>query len=460
MKISLNKNKTYQTFEGFGASGAWWAQLVGGWDNCDCESGIAVRDRIAQLLWSKTDGIGLRTYRYNIGAGSAESGKGDYSDKYRRAECFEEKNGSYDFSKDKNAVYMMKKAAEYGADEIILFVNSPIERLTKNGKGHLNRHAYFRTNLSKKNYPAFAKYCVDVTEHFVDAGLPIKYLSPVNEPLWIWNGGQEGCHYSPRQAARVMKSVAAELRKRDKLNSVMLSGVENGDIRWFNKSYTREMLRLPEVRKCVDSVDVHSYFLHSPLPFTNDRPAFLRRYRRWMDRHYPDIPVKMSEWCHMKGGKDTGMESALETARVIYEDISILNVTSWQHWIACSIYDYCDGLIYINPDYKSFEMTKRYYVTGNFSKYIPFGAVRFEASCDDGDIMLLGFKKDGKTVLVIINPTEKEKEYYPGRNCMISVTDEKFSLAEKNITKDEAAKIAPRSVTTVIIKEDSFEDNK
>ncbi len=451
MKIILNKNKTYQNFEGFGASGAWWAQLVGGWDNPCPESGISTADRIAQLLWSKTDGIGLRTYRYNIGAGSAESGNGEYSDKYRRAECFEDKNGNYDFSKDKNAVYMMKKAAEYGADEIILFVNSPIERLTKNGKGHLDKHAYFRTNLSKKNYSAFSKYCVDVTEHFVNAGLPVKYLSPVNEPLWIWNGGQEGCHYSPRQAAKVMQCVAKELRKRDKLSNVMLSGVENGDIRWFNKSYTREMLRVPEVRKCVDSVDVHSYFLHSPLPFTNDRPAFLRRYRKWMDKHYPDVPVKMSEWCHMKGGKDTGMESALETAKVIYEDISILNVTSWQHWIACSLYDYCDGLIYINPENQSFETTKRYYVTGNFSKYIPFGAMRFDATCDDSDVMILGFEKDGKTVLILINPTEKEKAFTPDSDCTISVTDEKENLAEKKINKGETVKITPHSVTTVII---------
>ncbi|MBQ2841603.1 MAG: xylanase [Clostridia bacterium] len=450
MKIQLNRNKTYQIFEGFGSSGAWWAQLVGGWDNIDPESGIPVRDRIAQLLHSKTDGIALRTYRYNLGAGSKESGKGEYSDKCRRAECFEDKNGKYDFSKDENAVYIMKKAAEYGADEIILFVNSPIERLTKNGKGHLNKNTYFRTNLSKKNYDAFAKYCVDVTEHFVDMGLPIKYLSPVNEPLWIWNGGQEGCHYSPRQAAKVMLCVARELRKHSKLNSVMLSGVENGDIRWFNKSYTRELLRYPEVRKCIDSVDVHSYFLHSPLPFTNDRPAYLRRYRKWMNRHYPDVPVKMSEWCHMRGGKNPGMDSALETAKVIFEDISILNVTSWQHWIACSLYDYCDGLIYINPETQTFEMTKRYYVTGNFSKYIPFGAVRFDVSCDDDDIMPLGFEKDGKTVVILINPTDKAKDFTPVYGCTIAVTDESDNLTEKEIKDGEKIKITPYSVNTII----------
>lgn len=79
----------------------------------------------------------------------------------------------------------------------------------------------------------------------------------------------------------------------------------------------------------------------------------------------------MSEWTHMQGGRDRGMDSTLVTANVMYEDLSVLNVVSWQHWIAVSEVDYCDGLIYINLDDKSFEMTKRYYVTGNFSKYVP-----------------------------------------------------------------------------------------
>lgn len=450
MKINLNRNITYQKFEGFGVSGAWWAQLVGGWDNIDPESGIAVRDRISQLLHSKTEGIGLRTYRYNIGGGSVESGKGNYPDFDRRAECFENANGEYDFNKDANAVYMMRQAAKDGADEIILFVNSPIERLTKNGMAHQDENKPFRTNMSSKNYLPFAKYCLDVTEHFVNEGLPIKYLSPINEPLWKWTGGQEGCHYKPRQAGKAIRCVAKEMKKRKSLSAVKLSGLENGDIRWFNKSYTREFLRYPEVRELADSVDVHSYFLHSPVPFTNNRPAYLRRFRKWMDKHYPDIPVKMSEWCHMQGGKNTGMDSALETARVIYEDISILNVTSWQHWIACSRYDYCDGLLYIDLDKKTFETTKRFYVTGNFSKYIPFGSIRFEAVSDDSEVMTLGFKKDEKTVLIIINPSANEKSLTLPENSLVAVTDKSANLAEYSAEKNSDITITPSSVTTIV----------
>lgn len=452
MRINFNKDKTYQTFEGIGASGAWWAQIAGGWDNVDPESGLAVRDRISQLLYSKTEGIGMRTYRYNIGGGSADSGRGDYSDPARRAESFDNGKGGCDFSKDANAVYMMKQAAKDGAEEIILFVNSPVERLTKNNKAHLNKNQIFRTNLAPENYGAFADYILDVAEHFVKEGLPVRYISPINEPMWIWNGGQEGCHYSPRQAGRVMLCVAEKLDARKALSGVMLSGVENGDIRWFNKAYTRHLLKYPEVRAKIDSVDLHSYCLPQKfLPaFANNRLAFVKRFRKWMDKNCPDMPVKMSEWCHMQGGKNTGMDSALETAKVMCEDIGILNVTSWQHWIACSLYDYCDGLIYLDTEKRSFELTKRYYVTGNFSKYIPFGAVRFDVKTDDETVTALGFKKDGKTYLVIVNFSAEEKSFVAQADSLVAVTDKKSNLCERSAAKGEKIALTPESVTTVV----------
>ncbi len=74
---------------------------------------------------------------------------------------------------------MMKKAVENGADNVIFFVNSPIERLTKNGMAQNKKYQLFQENISRKNYSGFAKYCLDVNEHFINEGVPIKYLSSV-----------------------------------------------------------------------------------------------------------------------------------------------------------------------------------------------------------------------------------------------------------------------------------------
>ena len=457
MRVEICSKKEYQTFKSIGASGAWWAQIVGGWRHIDEASGKPVCDRIAELLYNKETGIGMGVYRYNIGGGSKHSGKGEYSQPARATECFEVSKGEYDWSRDANAVYMMKKCVENGADEVIFFVNSPIERLTKNGLAHNKKHQLFHENISKKNYKEFAKYCLDVTEHFVNEGVPIKYLSPVNEPIWVWNGGQEGCFYRPCSVKNVFKVFAEEIDKRKALGKVKLSGAESGDLRWFNKSYTRQLLKDKNVRKHLDGVDVHSYCLPLPLPvtipFLNNRLGFVKRFRKWMDRKYPDVPIIMSEWTHMQGGRDYGMDSALVTATTMYEDFTLLNAVSWQHWIAVSEVDYCDGLIYINLDDKSFEITKRYYVTGNYSKYVKPGSKRIEAMCDDENVLVTAFKNDSEIVLVLVNNSAEEKNFSLPfeKEVLVAVTDENSNLIERTVSAKNIM-LTPKSVTTVVIK--------
>ncbi len=457
MKIKINPQKEYQTFKSIGASGAWWAQIVGGWDHIDDKSGKPVRDVIAELLFNKETGIGMGVYRYNIGAGSKHSGKGVYSQPARATECFEINPKEYDWNRDANAVYMLRKCVENGADEVVFFVNSPIERLTKNGMAHNKKHQLFHENISKSNYKAFAEYCFDVTSHFVEAGIPVKYLSPVNEPIWVWNGGQEGCFYRPRSVKNVFKTFADEIEKYPTLKNVKLSGAESGDLRWFNKSYTRQLLKDKKVRDCLDGVDVHSYCLPLPsvlgIPFLNDRISFVKRFRKWMDKKYPGIPIVMSEWTHMKGGRDYGMDSAIVTARTMYEDFTLLNAVSWQHWIAVSEVDYCDGLIYINLDDKTYEITKRYYVTGNYSKYVKPGSKRIEATTDDESVLVTAFKSDTEIVLVILNESKENKSLVLpfGEKILVSVTDKDKNL-EESVTDDKTICLSAESVTTVVIK--------
>lgn len=449
MKLQINKNRTFQTLEGFGMSGAWWAQEVGAWTSET--DGVPTRDKIADLLYSEEKGIGMRIYRYNLGAGSAKNSEGVYWDRFRRADSFDTETG-LDFTRDAGAVYMMKKCVESGADEVIFFVNSPILPLTKNHGAHVDKKHTGRTNLSRKNYPAFAKYCLDVTEHFLKEGLPITCISPVNEPLWVWNGSQEGCHYTPQQAQNVLKEFARQIKARPALRGLRLSGMENGDIRWLNKSYTRALLDEKEVRALVDGIDLHSYFLKAPLPFLNDRAGFLTRYRRWLDKRYPGVPVRISEWCHMQGGRDPGMDSALEQAKVMLEDMTLLNASSFQGWIACSPYDYCDGLIYIDPEKQSFTLTKRYFAFGNFTKFLRRGAKRIAAKTDDDTILCAAFTQEEETVLILLNPTDEEKSLTPEDAAEIWVTSEADDLRKYACLPGQTVSLQPKSVSTVVIR--------
>ena len=441
----------HQLFRSFGVSGAWWAQEIGGWSETDEKSGMPKNERIAQLLFDPAEGLGITCYRYNLGAGSAESLKGVYDDRQRRTESFDIGDYEYDFSRDKNAVDMMKLAVKYGADEVVFFVNSPPERLTVNGMAYCSRP--FKSNLNKRNYYKFAKYCLDCVEHFISEGIPVKYLSPVNEPVWKWTGGQEGCHYSPLQVWSLLRVFADELDKRPSLKGLKLSAAENGDIRWFNKTYCRLLLGDIKIRDKLDSIDTHSYFLtpkYTVLEKTiGDRPAFLSRYKKYMDSHYPGVELKTSEWCHMKGGRDYGMRSALVQTRVIMEDLKLLDVTSWQYWIAVSKYDYCDGLIYEFEKPRSYRLTKRYFAFGNFSKFIRPGSRRIEVNTGAG-IESVAFEKDGRYIVVSANRSKNEIELkLPCSSAKAYITDDKRDLEETSV--GETFTMPPKSVVTFVM---------
>ena len=75
--ITIDLTVHHQRIEGFGASGAWWAQKLCAWH-------APRRNEVARLLFSRSQGIGLSQYRYNIGGGTDET----ITDPWRTAEGF------------------------------------------------------------------------------------------------------------------------------------------------------------------------------------------------------------------------------------------------------------------------------------------------------------------------------------------------------------------------------------
>ena len=107
MKITVNPEVVKQEIYGWGASSCWWSQYV---------SDENVRKDLAKQLYS-SEGLGLNIYRYNVGAGYEEENN-RVDNPWRVTESFlvkDEKTGEwvYDFSRDKNAVDMMKECLSY-----------------------------------------------------------------------------------------------------------------------------------------------------------------------------------------------------------------------------------------------------------------------------------------------------------------------------------------------------------
>lgn len=403
--VRVNPDVTYQTLESFGTSGCWWAQYVGGWDNEYKDTGREVREELAMLLYDKEYGIGLTCYRYNVGAGSLESGKGVYWDPYRRAASFETAPFTYDWNRDRNAVWFLRKAVELGAGEVVFFCNSPLERLTINGTAQMTKGE--KTNLAPENYDDFAKYVLDVTEHFVEEGIPVRFVSPINEPQWDWIEGQEGCHYEPGKTAGVYRAFLKDLESRPALAGVELSGPESGEWKGEAIAYTSAILNDSVAGSHFTTIDNHSYWTDT---------ASKKAFRRWMDARYPDVKLRMSEWCEMVNGSDTTMDSAINLARVLSEDLTVLDVVSWQNWVAAAQGGYRDGLVYVSREKKTLNPLKRLWGYGNYSRYIRPGYVRVETETGkEGEelspVAFTGVNEDGQheLVLVFINGDKENK---------------------------------------------------
>ena len=191
--VIITPKTTYQTIEGFGASDCWTGNYVGQWKTTG-------KDNAAKFLFSQDlksngnpNGIGLSLWRINLGAGTAEQGDAStIEDVSRRAECFMNPDGSYNWNKQAGQQYFWKKAQEYGCENFIMFSNSPLVYYTRNGLG--TSPGDWRTNLKKDHFSDYADYLATVAKYFTDRDdLNITHISPLNEPQYRWTGGgQEG----------------------------------------------------------------------------------------------------------------------------------------------------------------------------------------------------------------------------------------------------------------------------
>lgn len=365
--LKVDEYRTYQTIESFGTSGAWWAQYVGGFTTQYRDTGRTVREEVAQLLFDREYGIGLTAYRYNLGAGSKESRSGVYWNEYRRAESFETAPFVYDWSKDANAVWFLREAVSRGAQEVILFCNSPLERLTINGTAQVSKGE--TRNILPDNYADFARYVLDVAEHFISEGIPVRFLSPANEPQWEWFEGQEGCHYSTDDLSALYQVFLEALLQRPALAGVGLSGPDGGEWKGLAMKYTDVVLGVPALAEHVSAIDMHSYW----------STAYDKKlYKFWLEKTYPGTALCTSEWCEMVSGSDYTMDSAYHLAEVIAEDLTILNVVSWQNWVAVAPGGYRDGLIYVDEATQTIEPLRRLWAFGNYSRFIRPGYQRVD----------------------------------------------------------------------------------
>jgi hypothetical protein len=181
------------------------------------------RERIADLLFSREadaqgdpQGIGLSIWRFNIGAGTAEQGdESGIRNVWRRAECFQKPDGTYDWTKQAGQQWFLQAARARGVEKFLAFVNAPPVHLAANGKGYAPS-GYSGLNIKPGKIDEYAVFLVDVLERFAREGQPFDYLSPLHEPQWAWDEGkQEGTPARNIELYALVRCLSKELSRRN-----------------------------------------------------------------------------------------------------------------------------------------------------------------------------------------------------------------------------------------------------
>ncbi|MDO9154915.1 MAG: glycoside hydrolase [Paludibacter sp.] len=439
------------TIDNFSASDGWSMQFIGLWPK-------EKQEKIADWLFStendalgKPKGIGLSLWRFNIGAGSAEQGdSSQIGNVWTRSECFLQKDGTYDWNKQKGQRNFMQLAKQRGVNQFLGFILSAPVYWTQNGLAtNTGRGATF--NIKNDRYDDFARFTADVIQGLEKHdGIKLNYICPFNEPdgHWNWVGPkQEGTAATNKEIAKTVRLLGTEFESRKIETKILVS--ESFD---YNCMYRVHPLVKPDRGFQIQSfftpdststyignvpnvprlMAAHSYWTNTPL-------ADLRKIRKEMSNELKNNKVRFwqTELCIMGndqeigggGGKDLTMKTALYIARVIHHDLVYANTSAWQWWRSVATGDYKDGLIYATADKSllngTFTDSKLLWTLGNYSRFIRPGATRLgvssfnskqklvsEGDTDPYSLMISAYNnKNNFPIFVVINYSDKERTF-------------------------------------------------
>lgn len=505
-EISIDLNQELQTIEGFGASDAWICQMVGkNWP-------INKRNEIADLLFSKEvdsdgnpKGIGLSMWRFYVTAGSAEQGSNsNIASVWRRGECFQNPNGTYDWTKQAGQRWFLQAAKSRGVENFLAFTISPPVQMTANGKAFSSQR--LNMNIKSGMLPNYADFLVETIDNLQrNEGITFDYLSPINEPQYEWMAGndgqasQEGTPATNQEMFDFTKLLSDKLSAKSLKTEVVLGEAGsvnylyenvNGENRddqinaFFGPSSTN-IAQLPNVKKVISG---HSYWTTWPVSTqVSHREKLNNRLKQFGNLNY-----WQTEFCILEQpgvdevpggggpGRDLGMKTALYVSRVIHNDIAVANATSWQWWLALSPGDFKDGLIYLDDGNSNgnngtqgdnyclndgfYRDSKLLWALGNYSRFVRPGMVRVQipnqnAVSASTDIMLTAYKDTAtkKLVIVAVNYSDAARSYKLKLSGVLKnneltpyVTSENSNLKKETNVKSDKFVIPARSIVTYV----------
>jgi O-glycosyl hydrolase len=453
IQLTVDLQDTRQTISNFGASDGWNTDIIGKyWP-------LEKKEKIAELIFSTEKdgfgdpkGIGLSSWRFNIGAGTAEQGASSrISNEYRRTEGFLNMDGTYNWDKQAGQRWFLEKAAHsYQVHHLIGWQNSPPVRYTYNNLGFREYGTDMSTILKPEYFDDFGHFLADVTEHFDNEGIHFDYISPLNEPQYPWSpsytGGtvtQEGTPWTNQNIHDVVTAISEVFSERNIDTRLFIpeagnighllrgSGHANNQLyQFWNPAST---LSLTSEYAFSGIVSYHSYWNDFGDHLVDERIDLRNR----ADQLDPVPELWQTEYSMLGGGYREGypeahllseMECGLALAKVMMADLNIAETSGWQWW---TMFEwgkfggetrFCLIEAFTNNERTDgvYHPNKLFYTLGQFSHFIRPGMIRLGIQRSDNVSLYLessnlsfsAYTNDSedKLVLIAVNHTPYSRE--------------------------------------------------
>lgn len=393
-----------QTIEGFGASGAWWPNDL-------VKFPPEEQKLVADMLFSQR-GIALSGYRYNIGGGGVGVKTPVRAPRQEAADA---------------AGLTFLRAANVAHVPILTgFVNSAPPQFTTNGKS-------CGGSLKPGSEAAYAQYLATIVERLHDDDhITLQYVSPMNEPDNNFaDCGQEGMQVPVAQRALVVQALGKALARRAPYAKI-IADETTADAIVANEA--PQWLAVPGTTRYLAAIAHHTY------DFPNDA---LRRLLPPIVKRFA-TSTWMTEICCYKGSGgvatsfgaqyDPTIRQGLWLADQIYDDLTIAGDSAWYWWTALSPVIGCDpkadpacvtrvnakgfndGLLYYDETFATDGVTnifptKRFYVLGQFSRYVRPGSIRHDVRGAPNGVRVMAFQHGAGWIIVAWNERRTEATF-------------------------------------------------
>jgi galactan endo-1,6-beta-galactosidase len=264
----INPQTTWGTWEGWGASLCWWANVFGTRNDL---ADLVFTTNYVTLNGQSLPGLGLNIARYNAGgcntnliSGSSIQFSANMPD-FKKIYGYwlnwlssDPASANWDWSGDANQRTLLQKAKARGANLLELFSNSPMWWMCYNANPSGADNGA-NDNLQSWNYQTHAVYLATVAKYASDHwGVTFDSVEPFNEPIATWwsvTGTQEGCHFATGTQAAVIGYLRTELDNRG-LNSTRVAA---SDESYYDQATSTWNSFSATNRAQIGEVNVHGY---------------------------------------------------------------------------------------------------------------------------------------------------------------------------------------------------------